>query len=78
MEEKINIEEIIKKETENLWKKAFNEGLMAGWFAACVSMYNESKDLHNAKDYRRFLCKKMEDAKIRISTSADESDHTEA
>lgn len=71
-----NIKDIIEKETDALWKRAFTEGMMAGWFACCVSMYDESKDLHSAKNYRQFLRTKMEEAKARLTV--DKSDHTEA
>lgn len=76
MDENVDIKAIIEKETDALWKRAFTEGMMAGWFACCVSMYDETKDLHSAKNYRQFLRNKMEEAKERLTV--DKSDHTEA
>ena len=76
MDENVNIKDIIEKETDALWKKAFTEGMMAGWFACCVSMCEETKNLHSAKAYHKFLRQKRDEAKARLTV--DKSDHTEA
>lgn len=70
------LEEIIEKETKGLWDKAFHEGIMAGWLACCVAMYEQTKDLHNVKAYRQFLREKRDEARDRLTVN--KSDHTEA
>lgn len=76
MNEVPDIKSIIEKETDALWKRAFTEGMMAGWFACCVSMCEETKDLHSAKAYHRFLRQKRDEAKERLTVN--KSDHTDA
>ena len=70
------LKEIVEKETKGLWDKAFNEGIMAGWLACCAAMYDQTKDIHNVKDMRKFLRNKRDEARDRLTVN--KSDHTDA
>lgn len=70
------LEEIIERETKGLWDKAFYEGIMAGWLACCAAMYEQTKDIHNAKNIKKFLLSKRNEARERLTVN--KSDHTEA
>lgn len=60
MEDKELIE-IIKNETEPLFKEQFINGILTGWNSCICSILEETKNIHNCKEMKKIIKKKYKE-----------------
>lgn len=60
------IKEIVQKAIEEKLHDSFNNGIMAGWDAAWITVYDNVKNMTSAKKIKEYIELKMDENKNRI------------
>ena len=64
--EERQIKEIVQKAIEEKLHDSFNNGIMAGWDAAWITVYDNVKNMTSAKKIKEYIEFKMDENKNRI------------
>ena len=60
------IKEIVQKAIEEKLHDSFNNGIMAGWDAAWITVHDNVKNMTSAKKIKEYIETKMEENKNRV------------
>ena len=60
------IKEIVQKAIEEKLHDSFNNGIMAGWEAAWITVYDNVKNMTSAKKIKEYIELKMDENKNRV------------
>lgn len=69
-EEKQKIHDLVEGEILEKLEKARMEGTQIGWYTACTTMYEATKDLHSVKAVRKYLKDYADEMKKRLEDMA--------
>ena len=65
------IKEIVQKAIEEKLHESFNNGIMAGWDAAWITVYDNVKNMTSAKKIKEYIELKMDENKNRVKNKVD-------
>ena len=65
------IKEIVQKAIEEKLHDSFNNGIMAGWDAAWITVYDNVKNMTSAKKIKEYIELKMDENKNRVKNKVD-------
>ena len=65
------IKEIVQKAIEEKLHDSFNNGIMAGWDAAWITVYDNVKNMTSAKKIKKYIELKMDENKNRVKNKVD-------
>ena len=65
------IKEIVQKAIEEKLHESFNNGIMAGWEAAWITVYDNVKNMTSAKKIKEYIELKMDENKNRVKNKVD-------
>ena len=65
------IKEIVQKAIEEKLHDSFNNGIMAGWEAAWITVYDNVKNMTSAKKIKKYIELKMDENKNRVKNKVD-------
>lgn len=65
------IKEIVQKAIEEKLHESFNNGIMAGWEAAWITVYDNVKNMTSAKKIKEYIELKMDENKSRVKNKVD-------
>ena len=69
--EERQIKEIVQKAIEEKLHDSFNNGIMAGWDAAWITVYDNVKNMTSAKKIKEYIELKMDENKNRVKNKVD-------
>ena len=76
-EEKQKVHDLVQDEILDKLEKARMEGTLVGWYTACTTMYEATKDMHSVKDVRKYLKDYAESMKAQIDKAKEMIKETE-
>lgn len=65
------VKEIVQKAIEEKLHDSFNNGIMAGWDAAWITVYDNVKNMTSAKKIKEYIELKMDENKNRVKNKVD-------
>ena len=65
------IKEIVQKAIEEKLHESFNNGIMAGWDAAWITVHDNVKNMTSTKKIKEYIELKMDENKNRVKNKAD-------
>ena len=65
------IKEIVQKAIEEKLHDSFNNGIMAGWDSAWITVYDNVKNMTSAKKIKEYIEFKMDENKNRVKNKVD-------
>lgn len=65
------IKEIVQKAIEEKLHDSFNNGIMAGWEAAWITVHENVKNMTSAKKIKEYIEFKMDENKNRVKNKVD-------
>ena len=69
--EKQKVHDLVQAEILDKLEKARMEGTLIGWYTACTTMYEATKDMHSIKAVRKYLKDYAESMKAQIDKAKE-------